>query len=75
MTAASFADAEIQDVVDKLTTEEAISLISGVGLWSTAAVSERHRPHSLHSLTLAIYFPSKIRRISGPASGNSFDKG
>ncbi|KAG9046685.1 hypothetical protein FS837_003838 [Tulasnella sp. UAMH 9824] len=38
MTAASFADADIQDVVDKLTTEEAISLISEVGLWSTAAV-------------------------------------
>ncbi|KAG9046686.1 hypothetical protein FS837_003839 [Tulasnella sp. UAMH 9824] len=38
MTAASFADADIQDLVDKLTTEEAISLISGVGLWSTAAV-------------------------------------
>ncbi|KAG8916398.1 hypothetical protein FRC01_003180, partial [Tulasnella sp. 417] len=37
MTAASFADADIQDVVDKLTTEEAISLISGVGFWWTAA--------------------------------------
>ncbi|KIO15307.1 glycoside hydrolase family 3 protein [Tulasnella calospora MUT 4182] len=38
MTAASFADADIQEVIDKLTTEETISLISGVGLWSTAAV-------------------------------------
>ncbi|KIO27413.1 glycoside hydrolase family 3 protein [Tulasnella calospora MUT 4182] len=38
MTAASFADTDIQDVVDKLTTEEAISLISGFGFWSTAAV-------------------------------------
>ncbi|KAG8911925.1 hypothetical protein FRC01_005402 [Tulasnella sp. 417] len=38
MTAASFANIDIQDVVDKLTTEEAISLISGFGFWSTAAV-------------------------------------
>lgn len=46
MTAASFADADIQDVVDKLTTEEAISLISGVGLWSTAAVRLRDTYHT-----------------------------
>ncbi|KAG8943853.1 hypothetical protein FRC04_002476 [Tulasnella sp. 424] len=38
MTAASFANADVQDIVDKLTTEEAISLISGVGFWWTAAV-------------------------------------
>ncbi|KAG8943855.1 hypothetical protein FRC04_002478 [Tulasnella sp. 424] len=38
MTAASFATADLQDVVDKLTTEEAISLISGFGFWGTAAV-------------------------------------
>lgn len=39
MTAASFANADVQDIVDKLTTEEAISLIAGVGFWGTAAVS------------------------------------
>ncbi|KAG8943854.1 hypothetical protein FRC04_002477 [Tulasnella sp. 424] len=40
MTAASFANADVQDIVDKLTTEEAISLIAGVGFWGTAAVSD-----------------------------------
>ncbi|KAG9046688.1 hypothetical protein FS837_003841 [Tulasnella sp. UAMH 9824] len=38
MTAASFADAKVEEVADKLTTEEAISLISGFGFWQTAAV-------------------------------------
>ena len=40
--AAKFANADLQEVVDKLTIDEAISLISGVGFWYTAAVRLRH---------------------------------
>ncbi|KAG8897103.1 hypothetical protein FRB99_008457 [Tulasnella sp. 403] len=34
----SFADANIDEVVEKLTTDEAISLIAGMGFWWTASV-------------------------------------
>ncbi|KAG8986365.1 hypothetical protein FRB90_004056 [Tulasnella sp. 427] len=33
-----FARADVKEIVDKLTTDEAISLIAGVGFWWTAAV-------------------------------------
>ena len=37
---ADFANANLDDIVEKLTTEEAISLIAGVGFWWTAAVRD-----------------------------------
>lgn len=46
MNAVSFATASIKEVVDDLTNEETISLIAGVGMWETAAVS---RPAALSS--------------------------
>jgi hypothetical protein len=36
---ADFANADLDDIVEKLTTDEAISLIAGVGFWWTAAVA------------------------------------
>ena len=39
-----FANANIDDVVDKLTTDEAISLTAGVGHWYTFAVPRLHVP-------------------------------
>lgn len=38
MPPSDFANADIESVVDQLTLAEAISLISGVGFWRTAAV-------------------------------------
>lgn len=38
MHPSDFANADLQKVVDELTTDEAISLIAGVGFWHTAAV-------------------------------------
>jgi len=38
MPPSDFAKANLDEVVDKLTMEEAISLIAGVGFWHTAAV-------------------------------------
>lgn len=38
MAPSDFAKADIPSVVDQLTTEEAISLIAGVGFWSTHAI-------------------------------------
>jgi hypothetical protein len=39
-----FANANIDDIVDKLTTDEAISLTAGVGHWHTFAIPRLHVP-------------------------------
>lgn len=38
MPPSDFANANIDEIVDKLTTDEAIGLIAGVGFWHTHAV-------------------------------------
>lgn len=37
----TFADADLDEIVEKLTVDEAISLIAGVKFWWTAAVCSR----------------------------------
>jgi len=39
-----FANANIEEIVEKLTIDEAISLTAGVGFWHTAQVSRLHIP-------------------------------
>lgn len=38
MAPSDFAHADIEKIVEQLTTDEAISLIGGVGFWHTAGV-------------------------------------
>ena len=38
MPPSDFAKADIDEIIDKLSTEEAVNLIAGVGFWYTAAV-------------------------------------
>ena len=38
MPPSDFANADINGIVDKLSLEEAVKLIAGVGLWHTAAI-------------------------------------
>jgi beta-glucosidase len=38
MSPSEFAKADVDDVVDKLTIEEAVLLTAGVGFWHTHAV-------------------------------------
>lgn len=38
MPPSDFAKANIDEIVDKLTTDEAISLTAGVGFWHTHAI-------------------------------------
>jgi beta-glucosidase len=38
MAPSAFANANIKEIVEKLTTDESIQLIAGVGLWKTYAV-------------------------------------
>ena len=44
--AATFAEADLHEVVEKLTQDEAIELIAGVGFWYTAAVGLGNLSHS-----------------------------
>lgn len=43
-SASKFARANLEDVVGALNQEEAISLISGVGFWNTAAIPRLNVP-------------------------------
>jgi hypothetical protein len=38
MPPSDFANADINGIIDKLSIEEAVDLIAGVGLWQTAAI-------------------------------------
>ena len=38
MAPSDFANANLDEIVEKLTTEEAIHLIAGVGFWHTYAI-------------------------------------
>jgi len=38
MPPSDFAKADIDEIIDKLSTEEAVKLIAGVGFWYTAAI-------------------------------------
>ncbi len=38
MAPSDFANANIDDIIDQLTTDEAISLLAGVGSWHTHAI-------------------------------------
>lgn len=72
----SFKNANIKEVVEQLTTDEAISLIAGVGFWSTAAiqrlgipsikVSEHKSLNQCNALTLLISFRSPMVSESRP---------
>jgi len=44
MAPSDFANADINGIVDKLTTEEAVRLLAGAGLWHTAAVERLSIP-------------------------------
>jgi beta-glucosidase len=44
MAPSDFASADLSKIVDELTTEEAISLIAGVGLWHTHAIPRLNIP-------------------------------
>ena len=44
MPPSDFAKADIDEIIDKLSTEEAVKLIAGVGLWYTAAVERLSIP-------------------------------
>jgi beta-glucosidase len=38
MPPSDFADVNIDEILDKLSTEDAVKLIAGVGLWHTASI-------------------------------------
>ena len=44
MPPSDFAKADIDEIIDKLSTEEAVKLIAGVGRWSTAAIERLSIP-------------------------------
>ena len=44
MPPSDFAKVDIDEIVDKLSTEEAVTLIAGVGRWYTAAIERLSIP-------------------------------
>jgi beta-glucosidase len=44
MPPSDFAKADIDEIIDKLSTEEAVTLIAGVGRWYTAVVERLSIP-------------------------------
>jgi len=44
MPPSDFAKADIDEIIDKLSTEEAVKLIAGVGFWYTAAIERLSIP-------------------------------
>jgi len=40
MSPSDFANVNIDEILDKLSTEEAVKLISGVGSWNTASIEQ-----------------------------------
>lgn len=58
MAPSDFAKADLDEVVEKLTVEEAIQLIAGVGFWHTAAIPRLGVP----AVKVSCFAP--IRRVS-----------
>jgi len=44
MPSSDFSKADIDEIIDKLSTEEAVKLIAGVGRWYTAAIERLNIP-------------------------------
>ena len=44
MPPSDFSKADIDEIIDKLSTEEAVNLIAGVGFWYTAAIERLSIP-------------------------------
>lgn len=44
MPPSDFANADIDGIVDKLSVEEVVKLIAGVGMWHTAAIERLNIP-------------------------------
>jgi hypothetical protein len=71
MPPSDFANAEIDGIVDKLTTEEAVKLIAGVGFWYTAAIKRlgipaikvRHFINLTHSPYTTRYRSVMVRMV------------
>ena len=63
MAPSDFADANIDEIMDSLTTDEAISLTAGVGFWHTHAI-ERLKIPPVKVLSLSLFFFVSVRSTS-----------
>jgi hypothetical protein len=69
MPSSDFANANVNKIVDKLTTEESVKLIAGVGLWHTASIERLGIPaikvrHFTNSDVLALH--NRLQVSDGP---------
>jgi hypothetical protein len=71
MPPSDFANANIDEIVDKLTTEEAVKIIAGVGFWYTAAIERlgipaikvRHFVNLAHTSHIIRYRSVMVRMV------------
>ena len=71
MPPSDFANADIDEIIDKLTTEESVKLIAGVGFWHTAsierlgipAIKVRHFINLTRSPYITVYRSVMVRMV------------
>ena len=74
MPSSDFSKADIDEIIDKLSTEEAVKLIAGVGRWYTAAIERLNIPAiKVRSYRVGVFMSFNRKQVTnGPNGARGF---